>query len=241
MGRLWAQLFSPAVSKGASADSRVLDFFNDHKGVFVEVGANHPIDGSQTYALERRGWSGILVEPLSEYASRLRRERSAKVFEVAAGAPADSGKQLPLLVADALSTLRPNIKAGTRPTEQRFVPIRTLDSMLIDAGIEHIDFLSIDVEGAELDVLNGLSLAKYRPRLILLEDDAHSRDKHLYMTGHGYKLVRRTNLNNWYVPAAIEFPISVFGRWQLFRKLYLGAPLRRWKFKLRELRRKIGF
>jgi FkbM family methyltransferase len=234
-------LFSPAVWKGASEDSRVLDFFAGETGVFVEVGANHPIEGSQTYALEQRGWSGILVEPLSEHASRLRSERSAKVFEVAAGAPQDAGKQLPLLVADALSTLRPDIKAGIEPQEQRLVPVMTLDAMLIDAGIERIDFLSIDVEGAELDVLKGLSLAKYRPRLILLEDDVHSRDKHLYMAAHGYKLVRRTNLNNWYVPANMDFSISIFGRWQLFRKLYLGAPLRRWKFRRRQRRREAGF
>jgi FkbM family methyltransferase len=239
MRRLWARLFSPAVSKGVNEDSRVLDFFADDTGVFVEVGANHPIEGSQTYALEQRGWTGILVEPLSEYAGRLRSERSAQVFEVAAGAPQDAGKRLPFLVAHSLSlsTLQPNIKAGFNPQERRLVPVKTLDSMLIDAGFKHIDFLSIDVEGAELEVLKGLSLAKYRPRLILIEDDAHSRDKHLYMTAHGYKLIRRTNLNNWYVPADMEFPISVFGRWQFFRKLYLGAPLRRWRFRLRQRRR----
>src|SRR5215831_5875632 len=117
MRRLWARLFSPAAWKDADENSRVLDFFAGEIGVFVEVGANHPIEGSQTYALEQRGWSGILVEPLSEYAGQLRSERSAKVFDVAAGAPQDAGKELPFLVADSLSlsTLQRNIKAGLDP------------------------------------------------------------------------------------------------------------------------------
>jgi len=61
--------------------------------------------------------------------------------------------------------------------------------------------------------------------------------KHHYLFARGYKLVRRTALNNWYVPIGTPFPISPFGRWQLFRKLYLGTWLRRWK-RRRKLRRR---
>lgn len=239
--QLWRQrLFAPAAFKGPNEDRRVVEFFAGDIGVFVEVGANEPIAESQTYDLEHKGWSGILVEPLRECVERLRNTRSAKVYGVAAGAPEDCGKELPFLVAGSLSTLQPSIKAGIDANERRLVPVRTLDSMLRESGIEHVDFLSIDVEGAELDVLRGFTLDHYRPRLILLEDDAHSRDKHAYITTRGYKLVRRTNLNSWYVPAAMDFPVSLFGRWQLFRKFYLGAPLRRWKLKLRPSRKKNG-
>lgn len=228
-------LFAPAVTKGRSADRLVVDFFAGKTGVFVEVGANEPIEGSQTYELEQRGWSGILIEPLVDCAERLRDVRSAHVYQVAAGAPEDCGKERWLLVAGCLSTLQPSIKSGAEPSGRQLVRIRTVDSLLRQSGIDHVDFLSIDVEGAELDVLKGFSLERYRPRLILLEDDAHTRDKHRYMTARGYKLVRRTNLNNWYVPAEVYLPVSLFGHWQLLRKLYFGAPLRRWKYKLRRL------
>jgi hypothetical protein len=60
------------------------------------------------------------------------------------------------------------------------VQARTLDSILKEAKVKTIDLLSIDVEGAELEVLLGTDLKKYRPRLILLED------KHLYLTKHRY-------------------------------------------------------
>lgn len=235
MGGWRKRWFAPAVVKGPDEDEGrlIAEFFAGEIGVFVEAGANEPIAGSQSYRLEQNGWSGILVEPLSEYAERLRKMRSAVVYEAAAGAPEDCGKKRRLLVAGGLSTLQAMIKIGADVQEVRSVLVKTLDSMLKQSQIERVDFVSVDVEGAEMDVLRGFSLQRYRPRLLLIEDDVHSRDKHHYIVARGYKLVRRTNLNNWYVPAGTWFPVSLWGRWQLFRKLYLGAPLRRWKLKLR--------
>src|SRR5450432_258161 len=106
---LWRLLFSPAALKGSNEDRRILEFFASTSGVFVEVGANEPVVGSQTYELEQKGWDGILVEPLRECVERLRNTRSAKVYEAAAGAPEDCGKKIHLLVAGALSTLGPII------------------------------------------------------------------------------------------------------------------------------------
>ena len=135
-----------------------------------------------------------LVEPLRECAERLRNVRSARVFEFAAGAPADCGKEATLLVLGALSTLLPAVKANVDVSERRLVTVRTLNPMLRESRIEQVDFVSIDVEGTELNVLQGFSLDHYRPRLLLIHC------KHAYITDRGYKLVRRTNLNSWYVP-----------------------------------------
>ena len=225
-------LFAPAIFRRGDETSLVREFFGAEPGVFVEVGANEPVKGSQTYHLEQRGWNGILVEPLAECVDELRRTRAATVFAAAAGAPEDEGKDLPLLVAGGLSTLNSRIKEGVVPTERRMVPIRTLNAMLREAGIERIDFLSIDVEGAEMAVLDGLDLARFAPKLVLLEDDVHELTKHRRMLSSGYKLVRRTHLNNWYVPNAADVPVSPYGRWQFFRKLILGGPLRRLKYRL---------
>lgn len=210
------------------SERELLKAFLPADGVYADVGANDPENGSQTYDLDRKGWKGILVEPLLECAERLRSARTGIVFPVAAGSPVEAGKTMPLLVAGVLSTLEPFIgPQRVIPAESRLVPVRTLDSMLAEAGFERIDFLSIDVEGHELDVLSGFSIQRFRPRLILIEDHVSSLKTHNYLTRAGYKLVRRTNLNNWYVPAAVDFPVSLFGRWQLFRKLVLGTPIRR--------------
>jgi FkbM family methyltransferase len=234
---MMANLFAKSVLGDEREPELIGEFLGAAPGIFVEVGANDPILLSQTYRLEQLGWDGILVEPLHECADRLRSARRARVYEVAAGAPEDDGRELPLLVAGALSTLRASTVEDARSSEIRQVPVRTLDSILAEAGFDRVDFLSVDVEGAELGVLRGFSIVRYRPRLILLEDDVHDLAKHRYLGARGYKLVRRTALNNWYVPIDVRFPVSPFGRWQLLRKLYLGTWWRRLK-RRRKLRRR---
>jgi FkbM family methyltransferase len=204
------------------------DYLSEPKGTFVEVGAYQPIELSQTYALEQRGWSGILIEPVPEHAAAIRAVRSSPVFEVACGAPEDHGKQLPIRVSGGLSTMRSHdLTHDLAAREPRNVPVVTLDSVLEKAGISSIDFLSIDVEGMEIAVLRGFSIERYRPRLALIEDHCDGLAKHRYMRSLGYKLVRRSDLNSWYVPESVPFPISLFGRWQLLRKYYLSLPFRR--------------
>jgi hypothetical protein len=106
------------------------------------------------------------------------------------------------------------------------VRVVTLDSVLAEGDVLGIDFLSVDVEGAELDVLLGFSFERYRPGLILLEDFAEGLERHRFMRARGYKRVRRTGNNSWYVREDVPFPVSLFGRWQLFRKYNLSIPVR---------------
>src|SRR2546428_234692 len=93
-----------------------------------------------------------------------------------------------------------------------------------------VDFISIDVEGHELDVLRGLTLHRHRPNLLLIEDPVRNLDKHRYLRAHGYRLVKRTALNNWYIPEAAPFTMATLGeRLELFRKMYLATPFRQWR------------
>jgi hypothetical protein len=120
------------------------------------------------------------------------------------------------------------------------VPVKTLDEILIDANAPTpIDFVSIDVETHEIEVLEGFDLAKWRPRLMLIEDLALDLRLHRYVTSRGYKWVRRTGLNGWYVPADSLMPVSLLGRLQFLRKHYLATPLRRLRERSRRWRKKI--
>jgi FkbM family methyltransferase len=137
-------------------------FFGKRKGYFVEVGANEPRERSQTFHLEQDGWTGVLIEPQPELADKLRAQRKAKVFAVACSSPDNAGRTLPLHVAGPLSALdRDKMAPGVTPEAVINVPIRTLDDVLDEAGTpEGFDFLSIDVEGHEIDVLRGIDLAR---------------------------------------------------------------------------------
>ncbi len=172
-------------------------------GFFVEVGANQPQQGSQSWQFEQAGWRGVLVEPQPDLAERLRQSRRAHVVAAACSSPANAGTAMTLHVLGPHSSLNREL-AVTGVTAQSTieVPVRTLDEILEQAGAPTpIDFVSIDVEGHEVEVLSGFDLARWRPRLLLVEDHVTSLATHRYLTRAGYRLIRRTGPNGWYVPA----------------------------------------
>jgi len=216
----------------------VAAFFGGTKGFFVEVGANDPHARSQTLHLERAGWTGILIEPQPDLAEQLRTLRTGKVFAVACSSPEHAGCTMPLHVAGPLSSLdREHMAPGAAPERVIEVPIRTLDSLLDEADApKPLDFLSIDVEGHEIEVLRGFDIARWRPRLILLEDHVADLAKHRFMKSAGYRLIRRYENNGWYVPA--NAPERIEGRdyWEIIRKYYLALPFRMLRNASRRLR-----
>ena len=107
------------------------------------------------------------------------------------------------------------------------VPVRALDDILVEAGAPaQFEFLSIDVEGHELEVLSGFNLARWRPRLILIEDHVANLDRHRLLTTRGYRLIRRCENNGWYVPRDAAVEVELRERWNIVRKYYLGLPFR---------------
>jgi FkbM family methyltransferase len=213
------------------------EFFGAQTGFFVEVGANDPRQGSQTFALEQAGWRGVLVEPQPDLAEALKTGRTAQVFPVACSSPDNAGRTMSLYLAGMLSSLDSRLAVtGLRPERTIEVPVRTLDDILTEAAAPApIDFLSIDIEGHETQALAGFSFARWRPRLVLIEDHLTSLAKHRLLTRSGYRLIRRTGLNAWYVPCETAPRIGLAGWWSLARKYYLALPIRA----ARELKRRL--
>jgi FkbM family methyltransferase len=226
---------------GTEEKELVWKFFGQKSaGVFMEVGANDPVAGSQTWLLEQNGWQGILVEPQSAHCARLRSQRkNSQVFQVACSSPELEGEMDLLLAAeDGSSTLQKQRDThGTQFIGTERVKVTTLDKLLQGAGVAHIDFLSLDVEGHEIEVMRGLDFAKYQPALILIEDGVRDLSKHRFLKARGYKLVKRTTLNNWYVPRDCDFQMtSLAETMELRRKVFLSLPFRQLRLFLRRQR-----
>jgi FkbM family methyltransferase len=211
-------------------------------GFFVEVGANHPTKNSQTWHLEQAGWTGVLVEPQPDLAAWLITARTAKVFACACSSPDKAAKSLPLHVSGPMSSLdRTKMAPGAKTQYVLMVPVRTLDDILQEAEAPTpIDFLSIDVEGHELEVLSGFDFARWQPRLILLEDHVGDLEKHRFLKRSGYRLVRRAGFNGWYVPKKSAVRPALRDCWQIIRKYHLALPLRRLRNLSRRLRGKVN-
>lgn len=175
-------------------------------GVCLEVGAFDGITGSATYAFERRGWTAVLVEPLPEMAALIRERRKGPLFNVAAG-DADGRVRLGRALRDpAISTVADDpwhreLRALRGETmESVEVDQLTLDTILARAGVDRVDFATIDVEGHELAVLRGWDLARWRPRVIIIEDNSRGLDESVpaRLAAGGYVCFRRTGVNDWY-------------------------------------------
>ncbi len=225
----------------------IRSYFGDApKGFFIEVGANDPKGGSQTWHLEERGWNGLLVEPMSDFYERLCQERpGSKVFHAACTAPGKTGTGT-LYIPDehGFATTEKNVDDKfVEYLKEETVRFETLDALLEECGCDGpVDFVSIDVEGTELEVLKGFTLNRWKPQLLLVEDKLTHLGKHRHLVGQGYRLYRRTLLNNWYVPADKPLPSRPFGeRLSLFRKVFLGMPFRQfraWKNERKRLKQK---
>ena len=197
---------------------------------------------SQTFHLEELGWAGILIEPQPALAEKLRQRRAAKVYAVACSSRANAGKTMTLNMAGPHSSLDPNFVVFPMRRESEIeVPIKTLDEILIDANAPApLDFMSIDVEGHEMEVLDGFDIERWQPRLLLIEDLVLNLRLHRYLRSRGYKWVRRTGLNAWYVPDATPMRVGWFGRLQFIRKYVLGVPFRHLREALRRVRHRLG-
>jgi FkbM family methyltransferase len=229
----------PATAVATRSETElVLRFFGGKRtGNFVDVGANDPEIMSQSWTLEQLGWRGILVEPLPKFAERLRRARpNSRVIQAACG-PTGHPPTVELHEAECSmhsGLVRNALDETERYVARHIVPMVSLDEILSAEDNPPIDFVSIDVEGMELDVLRGFDLARHAPALLLVEDHLLHLKTHRHLRRAGYRLVKRTDLNNWYVPGGQPFRLaSGVERLKLWRKLWLGTPLRAWKHRLR--------
>lgn len=178
------------------------------RGTCVEVGANDGKWGSNSLFFEKLGWDAVLVEANPALCAILRRERSGKVFECAAskeegtailhvGEGPEWAHQLSSLADNAQDAPASGNAFTTRPVEVR---TRRLDAILEEAGATEIDFISIDVEGHELGVLEGFTPERWRPTIIIVEDNSilGNNDVVAYLRRHGYVRFHRTGVNDWY-------------------------------------------
>ncbi|QDT63025.1 FkbM family methyltransferase [Calycomorphotria hydatis] len=189
-----------------TAENELIRLFFEQRntGFFVDIGANHPFLTSKTYHLEESGWKGLLIEPIPACCDQLRKHRpGSEVVQVACDAPDQVGEKDFYVLSDfAHSSLDPESLSHSSSIQEVIqIQTRTLNSILEEKNPPQIDFISIDVEGCQLNVLKGFDLNRYRPRLLFVEDHLRDLETHSYLTKQGYRLAKRTVRNNWYIPA----------------------------------------
>ncbi|WP_284948117.1 FkbM family methyltransferase [Acidisoma cladoniae] len=197
-------------------------------GFYIDVGAAHPDIDSVTRAFYDRGWTGLNIEPTTEYSLRLAAARLRdRNLRVAVGA--QPGRAT-LFVVDGtgLSTLDesavPSLLNAGMEVRRDDVEVTTLADLCQRYAPADVHFLKIDVEGAERAVLVGADFGQYRPWIVIVEATApmstievHADWEPLLLQA-GYSFVWFDGLNRFYLAdekrpalaAAFRTPPNVF-------------------------------
>ena len=175
-------------------DRKVLEYIDFEGGIFLEAGANDGIRQSNTFYLEKKmGWKGILVEPIPELARECKRNRKAsEIYQVALTTEENSGRFITLMDVDLMSTVAQseNLEARLASAEELQgitrkeyeVATKSLSQVIDQSSYHTVDFMSIDVEGYELEVLAGLNLDRHCPQLLLVETSKIEEVEELLLT-----------------------------------------------------------
>jgi FkbM family methyltransferase len=163
------------ISYAQNAEDVLIDrVFRKKSGFYIDVGAFHPIVDSVTKHFSLLGWTGINIEPDPEFAAELRRDRPNDINLCLAVGSQSGEAILHLLGARQCSTISGQRFAQLAPESREgaqtlSVPLRSLAEICAEHVTGEIDFLKIDVEGAEKDVIEGADWQRFRPRLLVIE------------------------------------------------------------------------
>lgn len=185
------------------------DFRRD--GYFVEFGATNGVKLSNSYLLERdHGWRGIVAEPAVDWHRKLRKARSCIIDTRCVWRT--SGETLTFHVARAktLSTIAEfsdgDQHAGKR-REHRAIEVETvtLNDLLAEHGAPaHVDYLSVDTEGSEFEILSAFDFSRHSFGFLSVEHNftAQRAAIHALLERNGYRriLADVSQFDDWYVP-----------------------------------------
>lgn len=218
MDRAIGTLRTPGFSEEATEKTSYSQHNEDHilfsifggrsNGAALEVGGFDGVTFSNTYLFEQKGWRTFIVEPMPEFARKIRLNRQAVLFECAAGSHPGTSVFTIAKGVEALSTLNPtglqleNMQHHGAVLEEIRVSVRTLDDMLESAAVEKLDFATIDVEGHETEAIAGFTLSRWKPDIVLVEDGSMGVDLAVrkLMCKRGYVRFMTTGCNDWYAP-----------------------------------------
>ena len=199
--------------------NQIIEYFPyGYVGTFVDVGMAHPIMCNNTFLLEISGWEGVCVEPNQDYCKMSAGIRRV-VYNCACGKQNSDDEEFTIVNISfgeegAVSSLK--VDQRLMKSHEHLinhvktvkVNVRTLDSILQESELcsrECIDFVSIDTENTELDVLKGFDLNRWKPKLLIIEKNFDEPYIQEYLSNFGYKKHKRYHVNDFYIRISDNF------------------------------------
>ncbi len=182
------------------------------EGVFVEIGANDGVKLSNTYYFEQLGnWTGIAIEPLPTTYKKLQANRTCVTVH---GCVCDyDGETSFLAIEGACEMLsgmpdrydrrherriRKNLKRHAGVAREIVVPCFTLSTLLARHDIRRVDYLSVDTEGGELEILRSIDFAGFEIDVISVENNYYDPAIEAHLAAQGYALIAIAGVDEIY-------------------------------------------
>lgn len=176
---------------------------------YMDIGANEPRFLNNTYLMYKNGARGILVEPNIKLCKKLKKYRKKDIV-LNCGVAAEHGKLTYYMMdSDKINSfskeeIEEYIKLGHELLGQQDIEVFTINEILEKHG--RVDFLSIDVEGLDFEILKALNYKDYGPIVICVETQEYGGGKrndfdeiNQFLFGKGYMIYADTMLNTIYV------------------------------------------
>ena len=175
-------------------DKKMLQYINYNDGFYIECGANDGVDKSNTWYFEKcKNWSGILIEPIPNIFSELKKNRDIKNIFINKCLCSKNYKKKNINMLDLnMYSKISGVKDGSIS-----VPVSTLTNVLIESNAPKIiDFFSLDVEGSEFDVFEGINFKKYIFKYLLVESESFER-LNSYLKAKNYQFTKQLTNGDW--------------------------------------------
>lgn len=198
---------------GQFGEEKIIEqyFDKNYIGSCLDIGASDGININNTKYFEDKGWYCLCVEPNPRYFKELEINRKNAINCAIANTMGDLKFTVVSLgnnCEDAGSSLKVDLRLLNKFMEYNWhistKPI-LVSAITLDYCLENfyeskkIDFISIDTEGTELDVLKGFSIEKWNPKLFVIENNFNDPDIEIYLRLFGYTKVNRLEVNDFYL------------------------------------------
>lgn len=179
-------------------------------GIYIDVGGGHPVADNVSFHFYLKGWRGLVVEPQDALARLYAQVRPRDITVSTLVGRTEGAVDFHMVegMHGFSTTVAENARSasdlGARITTQRRA-VRTLASLVAEHGLTRVDFLKVDVEGAEADVLAGNDWTTCRPRVVVVEAVAPGSMAPAWdgfepdLLARGYRFAFFDELNRFYV------------------------------------------
>ena len=192
-----------------SIDKKMLKYLDYNNGFYIEIGANDGVLQSNTLYYEKnKRWSGILVEPIKEKFKNLKKNRSSEnfFFNKALVSFEYQRKTIPMIYSDLMTTtkevknldLKKQLLEGDKhlniyEKKNEFIAeTSTLNEIIIlSTAPKMIDFFSLDTEGYEEEILNGVNFNEFNFKFLLVECINNFEKINLFLSKKNYRFLEK--------------------------------------------------